>query len=102
METLPALQGSYEAVLHGVGGDFALRLDDPQMRDALLRGHLLERAIGVIYRPHSERVSHYFEARLPEQFDWVVHLDRTSALRPLTVETIRLDQDLPETYPSGV
>jgi erythromycin esterase-like protein len=44
----------------------------------------LERAIGVIYRPESERVSHYFEARLPDQFDAVVHFDVTRAVEPST------------------
>ena len=49
----------------------------------LLRGERLERAIGVVYRPETERLSHYFEARLPDQFDAVIHLDETSALEPL-------------------
>jgi hypothetical protein len=55
----------------------------------------------VIYRPESERVSHYFRASLSQQFDAVIHIDRTSALEPL--ERWSLDEaDLPETYPSGV
>jgi erythromycin esterase-like protein len=101
-DVTPALRDSYEAVLHGVGGDFALRLADPRMRDVLLRGRLLERAVGVIYRPGTERVSHYLEAKLPEQFDWVVHIDETTAVRPIVPEAIKLDEDLPETYPTGV
>lgn len=52
------------------------------MRDAL-RETRLERAIGVIYRPESERVSHYFQARLADQFDAVLHIDETSALEAL-------------------
>jgi erythromycin esterase-like protein len=44
----------------------------------------LERAIGVIYRPQTELLSHYFRAVLPRQFDEFVFLDRTSALVPLT------------------
>ena len=43
----------------------------------------LERAIGVIYRPETERLSHYFEARLPHQFDAVIHFDETQAVEPL-------------------
>ena len=50
------------------------------MRDAL-GDPRLERAIGVIYRPQTERQSHYFDARLAEQFDAVIHLDRTRARR---------------------
>lgn len=49
----------------------------------VLETPLLERAIGVIYRPQTERASHYFPARLDQQFDVVVHLDRTSAMQPL-------------------
>ena len=66
-----------------------------------MREARLERAIGVIYRPESERVSHYFRARLPEQFDAVLHLDETSALEPLE-QWAHDEVDLPETYPSGI
>ncbi|HEY6676973.1 MAG TPA: erythromycin esterase family protein, partial [Terrimicrobium sp.] len=62
----------------------------------------LERAIGVIYRPESERWSHYFEARLPEQFDAVIHLDETSALAPLERTSHWDAGELPETYPSAL
>ena len=46
----------------------------------------LERAIGVIYRPETERLSHYFDASLARQFDEWIWLDETSALRPLTTK----------------
>jgi erythromycin esterase-like protein len=81
-----------------------LRLDDPETSDALMAPRL-ERAIGVIYRPDSERASHYFRARLPRQFDAVIHVDETHALEPLEKWTAGGDAeaaDLPETYPSGV
>jgi hypothetical protein len=55
----------------------------------------------VIYRPESERFSHYFQARLSEQFNAVIHIDETSALQPLEAWA-RDEVDLPETYPSGV
>jgi len=42
-----------------------------------------ERAIGVIYRPESELASHYFHARLSDQFDAVIHVDQTRAVEPL-------------------
>jgi erythromycin esterase-like protein len=79
---------------------FLLLLRDGRAREAL-REARLERAIGVIYRPESERVSHYFRARLPEQFDAVLHLDETSALEPLE-QWAHDEVDLPETYPSGI
>ena len=50
----------------------------------------IERAIGVIYRPETERASHYFSARLAKQFDLVVHVDRTRALEPLEDPAILL------------
>jgi erythromycin esterase-like protein len=60
------------------------------------------RAIGVIYRPETERWSHYFEASFPDQFDAVVHFDETRALEPLerTAEWER--GELAETFPSGL
>jgi erythromycin esterase-like protein len=62
----------------------------------------LERAIGVIYRPETERHSHYFHSRLADQFDAVIHLDETSALEPLDVESEKMRAETPETYPSGI
>lgn len=86
-EVRPALPGSYEAVFHATGVPrFLLPLatldPDGEVR-AGLRAPLLERAIGVVYRPETERASHYFAAELPAQFDAVIHLDETRALEPL-------------------
>ncbi|MGH9310430.1 MAG: erythromycin esterase family protein [Vicinamibacterales bacterium] len=97
----PSLAGSYERLFHDVGmRRFLLLLREGPVREALAADRL-ERAIGVIYRPESERLSHYFRARLPEQFDAVLHIDDTSALEPL--ERWAHDEiDLPETYPTGM
>ena len=62
----------------------------------------LERAIGVIYQPETERLSHYFEAWLPDQFDAIIHLDETSALEPLERSNDWERGELPETYPSAL
>ena len=70
------------------------------MREAL-KQPLLQRAIGVIYRPESERASHYFYASLPFQFDGVLHFDHTTALRPLEVTAEWSAPEVPETYPTG-
>jgi erythromycin esterase-like protein len=68
-----------------------------------LRPARLERAIGVIYRPETERFSHFFLADLPAQFDAVIHLDRTSALTPLDPDPgWETAEELPETFPFGV
>jgi erythromycin esterase-like protein len=101
-EVRPSLAGSYERLFHDTGiARFLLRLSEPVLAQALAAPARLERAIGVIYRPDTERASHYFPARLPDQFDLVVHLDETRALEPLE-KWAPHDVDLPETYPTGV
>ena len=62
----------------------------------------LERAIGVIYRPETERASHYFGARLAGQFDAVIHIDETRALEPLERGSIWEMAEPPETYPTAI
>jgi erythromycin esterase-like protein len=101
MRVRPSLANSYERLFHDAGlSRFALLLRQPEIRDALQVSRL-QRAIGVIYRPETERVSHYFTARLPEQFDAVLHIDETNALQPLE-RWSRDEEDLPETYPSAL
>lgn len=97
----PALDDSYEHLLHetGCGGAFlGLRTLEPGAR-AVLATPRIERAIGVVYRPETERASHYFQAVLPRQFDEYVWVDGTRAVEPL--ETAEL-AGMPETYPFGV
>lgn len=76
----PALPDSYESVLHETGLPRFILF--PSSVDGL-RTPRLERAIGVVYRPQTERISHYFYARLPDQFDAVIHFDVTTAVEPL-------------------
>ena len=76
----PALPDSYESVLHETGLPRFILF--PSSVDGL-RTPRLERAIGVVYRPQTERISHYFYARLPDQFDAVIHFDVTAAVEPL-------------------
>ena len=98
----PALPGSYEQLFHATGlPRFALSLRDPAVAETLA-GPLLERAIGVIYRPQTERQSHYFAARLPQQFDALVHIDETRAVEPLERTPEWELQEPPETYPFAV
>lgn len=76
----PALPGSYESVFHETGiPAFLLPLQNDQFKATTM----LERAIGVQYLPETERQSHYFEARIGDQFDAVIHVDVTSAAQPL-------------------
>jgi erythromycin esterase-like protein len=98
----PALPESYEALFHAVGiPNFLLSCGPDENAVAALRPARLERAIGVIYRPETERLSHYFWARLPEQFDAVLHFDETQAVAPLERLAPRHTAEAPETYPSG-
>jgi erythromycin esterase-like protein len=96
----PSLPGSYERLFHDTGVP-AFVLDLRGAAGAVLHAPMLERAIGVVYRPETERQSHYFMASLPRQFDLVVHYDETRALEPLELWSAH-DVDLPETWPSGV
>jgi protein-L-isoaspartate(D-aspartate) O-methyltransferase len=104
MRVRPAHALSYERLFHDTGlPAFTLHLRDPrrsELRDELLPPRL-ERAIGVVYRPDTERASHYFEASLPRQFDEYVWFDETEAVTPLEVAR-DASADLPETYPFGV
>lgn len=78
-----------------------LRGGSAQLR-AVLAQPLLERAIGVIYRPDTERWSHYFHASVSRQFDALVHFDTTRAVLPLEVEQPWEHAEEAETYPSGL
>jgi erythromycin esterase-like protein len=95
----PSMSGSYERLFHDVDIDRFV-LATSVAREALAEARL-ERAIGVIYKPESERASHYFRATMADQFDAVIHIDTTSALTPLE-RWSRENSDLPETYPTGV
>ncbi len=98
----PSRADSYEHVMHATGIErFLLPLRGGTQADAL-RESRLERAIGVIYRPETERQSHYFFASLPEQFDALIHIDTTRAVEPLERSAEWDEAELPETYPAGV
>ncbi len=99
----PALADSYELGFHETQIPcFFLDLRTAGRGSALLSKPRLERAIGVIYRPETERVSHYFRADMPRQFDCVYHFDETRALVPLEKPERWHDIEPPETYPSGI
>ncbi|GIL79243.1 hypothetical protein Vretifemale_8574, partial [Volvox reticuliferus] len=135
----PSLPGSYEHLMHSAVGAglrhkdqqqqqqhqeqeqhgggaisglppvFALNLRNEELA-ARLQGPLLERAIGVIYRPDTELQSHYFDAVLPRQFDFLIHADVTSAVVPIEPGDEWAPEpalevthgDMPELWPTGV
>jgi erythromycin esterase-like protein len=99
----PGLAGSWEALFHDTGlARFALPMRGERALVAALATPRLQRAIGVIYRPETERQSHYFLARPAQQFDAIVHLDRTRAVSSLDAREPRGSGEAPETFPSGV
>jgi len=103
MTVRPALPQSYEALCHRVGvPNFLLDLSAPGLATAELDRPRLERAIGVIYRPDTERASHYFHARLPEQFDAVLYYDLTRAVEPLERTGLWERGEPPETFPTAL
>ena len=92
----PALPGSWERLFH-------LQEAPSFLVDSIrLGGRRPERAIGVVYRPETERVSHYFDATLAEQFDAVIHVDETHAVEPLERTSEWEEGELPDTYPWAV
>jgi erythromycin esterase-like protein len=103
MRVQPSHERSYERLCHDAGIDrFVLHLRqpaDPALRAGLLPPRL-ERAIGVIYRPRTERQSHYFHASLPAQFDEWIWFGTSSAVTPLTEAATAAG--VPDTYPFGV
>ncbi len=97
----PALNGSIEELLHETGRSAFLTSLGPQAADPLSTVRL-SRAIGVIYRPETERQSHYFHVRPADQFDAMIHIDTTRALEPLEVTSRWIAGETPETYPTGL
>ncbi|WP_373139446.1 erythromycin esterase family protein [Mycobacterium marinum] len=99
----PALHASVEELFHDTGKDAFLvsAATSPEAADPL-SGVRLGRAIGVIYLPATERQSHYFHVRPADQFDAMIHIDKTRALEPLETTSLWIAGETPETYPSGL
>jgi erythromycin esterase-like protein len=100
----PALHSSYEDYFHQTGiSSFYLPIrGNYLLQETLSFEQHLERAIGVIYLPQTERQSHYFYADLTKQFDAIIHIDETHALKPLELTSHWVGGEAPETYPVGL
>lgn len=97
------IAGSYEDVFHHVNyKQFMLDLRDANKATDLLMEPRLQRAIGVIYRPETERQSHYFYSCLPEQFDFLLHYDVTDSVKPIETTPHLHRGELDETFPTGL
>jgi erythromycin esterase-like protein len=100
----PGLPNSVEELFHETGHQALLV---PMRRDGRVSAEPLDdvrlaRAIGVIYRPETERQSHYFHVRPSEQFDAMIHIDNTRALEPLELTSEWIAGEIAETYPTGL
>jgi erythromycin esterase-like protein len=107
MRVRPALPGSWEELLHEAGLPRYFLASADMKRMIGPHAERLQRAIGVVYRPETERRSHYLHARLADEFDIVIHLDATRGVEPLdppagAEEAHTPAYELPETYPTGV
>jgi erythromycin esterase-like protein len=99
----PGVGESYERLFHDTGMEnFTLVLRDVQQSADGLRLNRLQRAVGVLYLPETELQSHYFFARLTEQFDAMIHLDDTHAIRPLEPTPLWHKGEIYEAYPTGL
>jgi len=102
----PSLPGSWEELFHETGLPRFMITSSALKRAVGEHEERLHRAIGVVYRPETERRSHYYDARLADQYDVVVHVDTTRAVEPIGPTepevTSREAHELPETFPSGI
>lgn len=99
----PALPDSVEELFHDAGEKgFMLSFGHAPQAAQALRSARAERAIGVIYRPATERQSHYFRSRVADQFDAVIHIEETRAVEPLERTAGWERGEVPDTYPFTV
>ncbi len=97
----PGREDSCERLLHDAGMDRMFLPLNAALADPLA-APLLERAIGVVYRPETELASHYFTTSLSAQFDALFHIDETTAVEPFEITEHWSQHEAPETYPFGL
>ena len=98
MPVPPAIEGSWDSFLHNLGGAGNKMMVFDNKSDMESRG---QRAIGVVYNPYYERHANYVETVMPVRYDAFLFIDRTRALSPLHM-TVSPDEELPETFPTGL
>jgi erythromycin esterase-like protein len=104
MRVRPSLPGSWEELMHEAGDPRFFLCASDMKRVIGEHAERLQRAIGVVYRPETERRNHYLHARLADEFDIVIHIDSTRGVEPLdSIESGHTPvHELPETFPTGV
>jgi erythromycin esterase-like protein len=112
MHVPPAVDGSWDRLIHELGeGHDRLLLFDNDTEEGIA-GKLLteetrnkrrgQRAIGVVYNPEYERFGNYVPTDLTKRYDAFLYIDNTHALHPLHMPEVKEDEDLPETFPTGL
>jgi erythromycin esterase len=113
MDVPPAVNGSWDNLIHkqSNGSNILLIFRDDSERNT--KGEILteeakskrirgQRAIGVVYNPEYERYGNYVPTILARRYNAFLHIDKTHALHPLHMPEIKEDEDLPETFPTGL
>jgi erythromycin esterase len=113
MDVPPAVNGSWDNLIHkqSNGSNILLIFKDDSERNT--KGEILteeakskrirgQRAIGVVYNPEYERYANYVPTILARRYNAFLHIDKTHALHPLHMPEIKEDEDLPETFPTGL
>jgi erythromycin esterase-like protein len=96
-----AAEGSWEDVLHLAGPSDKVLMMTPELAGPAMRTVRGHRAIGVVYHPRFEHYGNYVPTDLPARYDAIIHIDRSSALKPLHTPE-RFTMEPPETYPFAV
>jgi erythromycin esterase-like protein len=112
MHIPPAVNGSWDGMIHEFSkGKNRLLLFGDNAEESITRKLPAEetrnkrrgqRAIGVVYNPEYERFGNYVPTLLTRRYDAFLYIDKTHALHPLHMQEVKEDEDLPETFPTGL
>jgi erythromycin esterase len=100
MEVPKAEQGSWEEILHKLGGTGTNKiiLSKDIVNNKFFGKQIGNRAIGVVYHPDEGQFPYYVPSVIPKRYDAFIFIDYTNALHPIN---IKLQNEPPDLYPSG-
>ncbi len=119
MRVPPAVDGSWDRLIHELSQgrnrllifrDYSLKehngkrqlITEEEKEDLITKTKRGQRAIGVVYNPEYEKYGNYVPTDLTRRYDAFLHIDKTHALHPLHMPEVKEDEDLPETFPTGL
>jgi erythromycin esterase len=114
-----AVDGSWDRLIHELSQgrnrllifrDYSLKehngkrqlITEEEKEDLITKTKRGQRAIGVVYNPEYEKYGNYVPTNLTRRYDAFLHIDKTHALHPLHMPEVKEDEDLPETFPTGL